>query len=160
MAKQEQDREDLIREATALVERVELAIDDGEPVVVGFRRTGCGSVFFGGEPVYQFNTQGELRRAFAEGRLYKAEGRHLVSLARQRTAGEVQLLRHELTIEETARFLEQMQSNLRELSEAISSGEGRVLRQVPENMDILARVSSWVTDVQTTPIIAQSPHSH
>ena len=159
MAKQEQDREDLIREATALVERVELAIDDGEPVVVGFRRTGCGSVFFGGEPVYQFNTQGELRRAFTEGRLYKAEGRHLVSLDRQRTAGEVQLLRHELTIEETARFLEQMQSNLRELSEAISSGEGRVLRQVPENTDILARVSSWVTDVQTTPIIAQSPHA-
>ena len=44
-------------EATALVERVELKLPDADDrVVVGFRRNGCASVFFGPDPVYQFTT--------------------------------------------------------------------------------------------------------
>src|SRR5262245_38318908 len=72
MARQESDREDLLREATALVERAELKVaGEPEPVTVGFRRDGSLSVFFGSVAVYQFNTAGELRRAFADGLLYK-----------------------------------------------------------------------------------------
>src|SRR5688572_26999220 len=68
MSRRESDREDLLREATALVERVELLVPgEGEPVVAGFRRDGSLSVFFGPEAVYQFNSAGELRRAFAGG---------------------------------------------------------------------------------------------
>ena len=41
MARRESDREDLLREATALVERAELTIEGfDEPIVVGFRRDG------------------------------------------------------------------------------------------------------------------------
>src|SRR5690606_4241518 len=97
MARQEQDREDLLKEATALVERVELAIDGmPEHVVVGFRADGCASFYFGPEPVWHFNTSQELRRAYVGGLLYKAEQGRLVSLQRNRTSGQVQLLRHEL----------------------------------------------------------------
>src|SRR5688572_18570527 len=65
MARQEQDREDILREATALVERVELLIPEfPEPIVAGFRRDGSASFFFGADPVLQFNAQGKLRRAF------------------------------------------------------------------------------------------------
>src|SRR6184192_244955 len=97
MARVERDREDLLAEATALVERVELEVA-GWPghVVLGFRASGCGSVYFGADEAYQFNTTGELRRAYRDGALYKAERRRLVRLARQRTAEEVQLIRHEL----------------------------------------------------------------
>ena len=51
MAKEERDREDIFREATALVERVELSgiVGQAEPVVIGFRRNGCGSIYFGVE---------------------------------------------------------------------------------------------------------------
>ena len=73
MARNQSDREDLLREATALVERAELRISGwSEPVVVGFRRGGGASLFFGGKEVYQFNAGGELRRAFVAGRLIKA----------------------------------------------------------------------------------------
>src|SRR5258705_63721 len=61
MARQESDREDLLREATALVQRVELVVAGyDEPVVCGFRRGGSVSLVFGGEPVYQFNTANQL----------------------------------------------------------------------------------------------------
>ncbi|MEK6236256.1 MAG: hypothetical protein N2C14_16240, partial [Planctomycetales bacterium] len=64
MARREKDREDLIAEATALTERFEAVVEgEKEPVVIGFRPNGCGSVFFGPSPVYHFNSQNLLRRA-------------------------------------------------------------------------------------------------
>src|SRR5437588_282047 len=87
MARETTDREDLLREATALVERAELAVADWpEPVVIGFRRDGAASIYFGGDPVYQFNARGELRRAFVADRLFKAEHGILAALDRQRSA--------------------------------------------------------------------------
>ena len=54
MARLEEDREDILQEATALVERVELEIENLEdPVVVGFRRDSGPAFFFGADPVYQ-----------------------------------------------------------------------------------------------------------
>src|ERR1700704_5517811 len=99
MAREESSREELLREATALVERVELipnvAISDGH-IVAGFRRNGALSVFFGEDPVYQFNAAGELRRAYTNGKLLKADRGRLAALQRVRTQNEVQLVRHEL----------------------------------------------------------------
>ena len=47
MAQRETNREDLLREATALVERAEIRIPgESEPIVVGFRRDGSASFFF------------------------------------------------------------------------------------------------------------------
>ena len=47
----------------ALVERIELSVPGfDEHVVVGFRTSGAGSVFFGQSECYQFNSAGELRR--------------------------------------------------------------------------------------------------
>src|SRR5688500_8421146 len=106
MAQRESNREDLMREATALIERAELVLPGAaEPVVVGFRRDGSASFFFGADPVYQFNAAGELRRAYVGGLLYKAVSRHLVALRRERTETETILLSCELSGEETAHFL-------------------------------------------------------
>ncbi len=159
MARQEHDREDLLRVATALVDRIELKVAGGEPVVIGFRSSGCGSVFFGGEPVYQFNRRGELRRAYFEGRLYKAERRHLVSLNRQRTPQGVHLLRHDLTANETVVFLRTMCRTLDELAAAISQQRHQVLRQVPLDAELVPRVSAWLSEVTAQPTIAESPHA-
>src|SRR6188472_3162282 len=115
MARDESNREDLLREATALVERIELLpqsagaaqslnLAEGEPVVVGFRADGALSAFFGADPVYQFNAEGELRRAYVSGLLFKAAQGRLISLNRVRTASEVQLVLHALSSGEESQF--------------------------------------------------------
>src|SRR5688572_3927720 len=127
MSRHEHDREDLMREAAALVERVELAVPgEGAPVVAGFRRDGSLSVYFGADPVYQFNSAGELRRAYVGGLLYKAERGRLVRLARQRGVEEVVLLRHELDAAETEAFVAAMQSRLAGLRECLENGPARI----------------------------------
>src|SRR5689334_1384312 len=72
MAREEHQREDLLREATALVERAEIRLPGCEAaIVVGFRRDGAPSFFFGDDFVVQFNPHHELRRGYWNGRLVK-----------------------------------------------------------------------------------------
>jgi hypothetical protein len=147
MAREESDREDLLREATALVERIELKPLDllvSENVVVGFRRDGAMSVFFGADPVYQFNAAGELRRAFCAGRLLKAVHGSLVSLRRVRGQNAVELLRHDLTPDEQSLFLSNMMMRLSDLSEQLEMGRFSVVGQVPAGADVLGRVQKWL----------------
>ncbi len=159
MARQEQDREDLIGEATALVERIELQREDAEPIVVGFRVSGCGSIYFGGEPVYQFNTQHALRRGYVDGLLFKAVDGRLISMDRQRTAEGVQLRSREQTSEETERFLDCMCTLLTELADAIAGNQIRILRQVPRDVELLPKVTSLLQHVCTRRSVADSPHA-
>ena len=159
MARHESQREDILREATALVERAELSVPgESEPVVVGFRRDGAVSIFCGGEPVYQFNAAGELRRAYVGGLLYKASRGGLVSLTRVRQAREVQLVSHELNDDETSVFLRQMASSLCELTEKIGTGEYVIAAQVPPGAGVLGRVVEWLNTCPG-PTIAHSPRA-
>ncbi|MCA9103353.1 MAG: hypothetical protein R3C10_09905 [Pirellulales bacterium] len=149
MAREEVDREDLIGEATALVERVELTMDGADaPVVVGFRRNGAVSCFFGAEPVYQFTSDGLLRRAYAGERLIKAEHGRLVALERRRTTGEVALVRHEWNDVVMRRFLDRTANDLVRLRDALASGRYRTVRQVPEHADVVARVRQWLATLR------------
>jgi len=145
MSRQESDREDLLREATALVERVELsAAGWDEPIVVGFRRDGSLSVFFGPDPVYQFNAAGELRRAFTSGLLYKAERGGLVALRRERGEREVALVRNALTAEETTDFLNAAHRRFTELAAALGRGSFTITGQVPIDANVITRVQEWL----------------
>src|SRR6476469_7681087 len=115
MARDESNSEDLLRDATALVERIELirhgALSHGH-IIAGFRRNGAFSIFFGEDPVYQFNAAGELRRAYCDGKLLKANRGRLVALQRVRTQYEVQLIRHKLDETDSNQFLAQMANHL------------------------------------------------
>ena len=160
MARQESDREDLLREATALVERAELRLaGQPEPITVGFRRDGSLSVYFGADPVYQFNTANELRRAYASGLLYKAEAGRLVSLRRERSAAETALVRHELTPEETAAFLAQVQQHLRLVFACLTAGDHLLLRHFPSTANLLPRIIDWLRNLPTAISIARAPHA-
>jgi hypothetical protein len=149
MARQESDREDLLREATALVERIELAplqAADADPIVAGFRRDGALSVYFGADPAYQFNAAGELRRAFVTDLLYKAAEGRLVSLKRVRTTTEVQLQTRTLTTTEHTEFISLMCERLQGLARQLHAGEIKVIGQVPEGADALGRVVKWLRE--------------
>jgi hypothetical protein len=158
MARHESDREDLLREATALVERAELQIPgESEPVTVGFRKGGSLSIFFGGDPVYQFNAVGKLRRAFAGGLLYKAERGRLISLRRERSEREVALVRRELSDDETAAFLLASRERLNQLLAALQTHNFRLMGQVPADGEVPARVSEWLAGLPTELTVARSP---
>ena len=152
----EGQREDLIRTATALVERVELAID-GFPdlLVIGFRRDGAASLFVGEDPVYQFNARGELRRAFQAGKLVKAESGRLVELTRQRADNRVDMLRQELTDLQQDQFLSQLRQTLDKLHRALQQNQYRVTGQVPADQDVVRQASQWIEGLADTIPIAE-----
>jgi len=160
MARRETDREDLLREATALVERAELSIaGDEEPVVVGFRRDGSASFYFGTEAVFQFNAAKELRRAYLDGLVYKAVGGRLASLRRQRGPLEVVLARTDLSDAETAAIVERMLARLQDLQAALASGRYRLVGQVPADADLVGRIGKWLSARSQPLEIAQRPHT-
>lgn len=133
MARQETDREDLIREATALVRRVELTLpSEPEAIVAGFRRGGELSIYFGGDPTFQFDSAGRLRRAYSGGVLYRTQGTTLAQLDRQRTGSATELVRHDLAPAELQSFLAASAERLVALRVQLATGSAIVLRQVPE----------------------------
>jgi hypothetical protein len=160
MARQEEDREDLLKEATALVERAELAVEGfADPVVIGFRGDGCASVYFGPDPAWHFNTNNELRRAYAGGVLYKAERRRMISLERLRTEGEVQLLRTDLDAKSHDLLLAQANDALVRLRERLASFHFRIIGQVPPEGDVTGRICAWLDSLSTPLGVADSPHA-
>jgi len=158
MARQEQDREDLLAEAKALVERASLRIDDDvEETVVGFRRGGSASVFFGAARVYQFTSDGKLRRGHVDELLYKAEGGRLVALRRQRSDKAVELVRHELDNDATQQFMEAMRRHLEKLQRALAGGRYSLVGQVPPAADVVGRARQWLEGLGQDISIASSP---
>ncbi len=162
MAKQELPREDLMAEARALVQRIELrAAGLGESVVVGFRRDGAVSFFFDQDPAYHFNSQRQLRRAYAAGGLYKAERGRLVRLIRQRSVGEVALVRHELSAPEQAAFLNAASRRLRELSAALQANQASVIAVEPMGVGVgvAERVANWLAALGAEIAVAAKPNA-
>lgn len=157
MAREEADREDLLAEARALVERAEIATRDGRHVVLGFREAGGLSLFFEADPVFQFNPAGELRRAFVGGRLLKADGQRLASLTRERAPGEVQLVRHDLTPDETAELLADLQDRLDDLRRTLAAGQFTLVGEVPDGAGVVARLERWLDEHRGLSAIAASP---
>ena len=165
MAKQEVDREDILREATALVNRVELKVSgrgDGDHVVFGFRECGSLAVYFGSEPVYQFNTKQALRRAYHQGCLLKAVDRLLVSMRRERQDGKLQLLSTAWDDEQTREFLGQVRREMSQLVEAIEAGKVQVMGFVAAEQQTSAEMltthfCNWCHDHLPDLQVAQVP---
>lgn len=144
MARHEEDREDLLREATALFERVEIHSPQfAEPVVVGFRRDGCASFFFGADPVLQFNTRNELRRAYLDGAMLKAVAGKLARLTKVRSATETALVRHDLDAAEIAAVLSRSDAVLQALAAALA--DDFTAREVPA-AGVIDRVRAWLAN--------------
>ncbi|MFM7070692.1 MAG: hypothetical protein ACKO38_02725 [Planctomycetota bacterium] len=159
MAQQEQDREDLLREATALVERVELRVMGfAEPIVAGFRRSGECSVYFGADPVYQFNGAGELRRAYVDGRLVKAERGELVFLRRERSAGQSFLVREEIAADVSAARLRIAAEQLDQLRAQLAAGQFQLIGQVPIAVDVVVRLRGWLDRLPCPLRVAAAPN--
>jgi hypothetical protein len=158
MAREESDREDLMREATALVERIELAIGN-DVITAGFRANGAPSLFFAADPVFQFNSLGQLRRAYSAGKLYKASGGKLISMLRERSSNQTTLLSHDVSDEELAVLTADLQKRLRSLRDALSENRFTIAAQVPEGSPVLERLTQILTTFDSPIRIADRPNA-
>lgn len=149
MARHEADREDLIREAVALPHRAEIAlIGESRVVTVGFRSNGALSVFFDQDPVYQFDPEGRLRRAYVGGFLFRSQHTGLAKLERRRNEAQTILLRTDLSEGEQMTFRQDMLDSLAKLLHCLRTGEARLLRVVPEgDTDILIRTCETLESI-------------
>jgi hypothetical protein len=132
MARQETDREDLLAEAVAMPRRCEARLGT-EPTLItaGFRINGWCSVYFGSDPVYQWDADGRFRRGYRAGLLYRSQGTTIAQLRRERSATATTLLRHDLTTEELATFRTQMLTEVRQLTIAMIQETWQIQRQIP-----------------------------
>lgn len=143
MAQYEADREDLMREATAFRQRAEFTVPgETELVFVGFRDDGRLSIYFGSDPMYQFESQGALRRAFVDGALYRSQGDTLAKLTRRRTEAETVLQREDLPFDELFTLLAQMRQRCERLWTSLRSGAAQTMRRIPEDEEIVPRLTT------------------
>ncbi len=161
MARESQDREDLLRDATAFATRVQLQVSWGglsSVVFAGFRAVGAVSFYFDQDPVYHFNTTGQLRRAFVDGYLIKAEAGRLVRLHRQHSASETAMIRYEMTVEEQETFCREVRHQLQELLRAMTEGKYEMEGQVAadENEDAVDLLRAYLEQLGEI-LVADSP---
>lgn len=130
MARNEADREDLLEEAIGLSPCWEIeVIGLVEPLVAGFKKNGSCSLYFGGDPVYQFDPEGNLRRGFVGGYLFRSEGKTLSQIHRDRTETTSTLVRYDLNEAELQEWLSRMRKTVAELIDRFDRGEYRILRE-------------------------------
>jgi hypothetical protein len=177
MAREVQEREDLLRDATALVQRVELKIlnadeagfasksqiEDRLPdnLFAGFRSQGEMSVYFGNDPVYQFTRVGSLRRAFSHGQIIKAQQGDLISWQRHRTNQRVEMIPHKLNSHEQCDWLAVMCQRLLSLQHVLETNAYQLVGQFPAdgdpvNGDVVSRLHQWLVAHQEIQV-ADSP---
>ena len=168
MAREVHEREDLLRDAKALVQRVELKIlnaDEAEFVskshvestlpdtlFAGFRIQGEMSVYFGNEPVYQFTRVGLLRRAFSHGQIIKAQQGQLISWQRHRADQRVEMIQHKLNSHEQCQWLTAMCQRLLSLQHVLETNAYQLVGQFPADGDVVSRLHQWLLTHQESQV--------
>jgi hypothetical protein len=133
MARHEVEREDLMREATAYTRRCLVRTEGSQtPLFVGFRGNGGWSLYFGDDPVYQFDGDGRLRRAFVDGRPLRSQGSTLAQLTRKRGERVTELLRRDLSPAELESFRSELCGRLRSLCDKLQRGAWELLESIPD----------------------------
>jgi len=159
MTREVHEREDLLRDAKALMPRVQLdfmTAQGKETVFAGFRGPSALSLYFDSDPVYHFNSSNQLRRAYVEDRIIKAEAGRLVAMTRMQSQTSSELLRHEMSAAEEQQFCESLATRLAKLKEAMQAKQYTVAGQVPEDGDAVSQLLSWLDELKEV-TIADSP---
>ena len=70
---------------------------DSRTVLIGFRQGDQASIYCGEDPVFQFNGDGQLRRAYFDGCKFAAHEGRLTQLIRNRETTEIHLERQPIS---------------------------------------------------------------
>lgn len=122
-----------MREAVAMPQRAELNCSSiAESVICGLRPDGSLSLYFGPDPVYQFDSHGLLRRAYVAGYLFRSDGLTLAKLRRDRTESQTLLVRTDLDQQSLKEFQDTMNEIMYRLLQDLQTDQYRVLKAVPD----------------------------
>ena len=164
MARQTHARENLLRDATALVERAAIQLDASagdspeETIVIGFHRDGAASVYFGEEPVLHFNISGEIRRAFVGERQLKADRGWLAEARRTSVDGRIRVTTVALEEDEQGAILEALRSRFASLRESIARNRFTLVGRAPREVDVISRIRAWIEGLPEVVIVAEGVH--
>ena len=151
MARHEHDKEDLIADATVLVDRAEYQLPrntlDGCLVTAGFRASDQLSVYFDQDPFYQYDADGRLRRGLEDSYLYRSQTQTLARMHRERDRNHTMLIRHDLTADELAAFRQRMRTRLARFAEALTAASVTRGRQVLVSDDFEERLQQRLTTI-------------
>ncbi len=159
MARHESEKEDLIAEAIALVDRAEYsrtlqenAVADDELVecqlvTAGFRENGSFSIYFGQDPFYQFDADYALRRAYEGGFLFRSQGNTLAKLKRERSDQQTTLIRNDLNSTELNEFFDRMVEQLISFQNCLRDGTAKLLRSVTKLPQIDRSIAGFLDNV-------------
>lgn len=123
MAIDEKPKENLLRDGKQFPRRLAFHLPKIQAqVLVGIRGNGAWSIFFGEDPVLQFNEAGRLRRLFMDGKKLSADGGRLEELERLSRGGKVQFERQKLGEESELELLRRCRELLGEAEKALAAG--------------------------------------
>lgn len=146
MARETHEREDLLRDARNLTPRAQIRIREGDresPIFFGFRGDAL-SLYFDSDPVYQFNSAGELRRAFVDDLVIKAVEGRLVGMHRNRSATAVELRSAPLASDAEQTLLGNLAERLAALARELQAGRFELQGQVPVGADGVSKLRDWL----------------
>ena len=150
--------EDLLADATALVERVKVALPAiTAPFVFGFRQNGALSLFFESEVAYHFNRHNQLRRVFLYGKRYKAGQGKLMHVTRIPLMRRVRLESAALEPGLVEEVLSGLNQRLKSVADLLNAGQFRIVEQVPDHGDIVSRLQNCIPELLHNQV-AQTPH--
>jgi hypothetical protein len=158
VARDAHPREDLLRDARALVPRILLRVPfKGKQVEVlaGFRGEAL-SLYFADDPVFHFNARGELRRAFVADQLIKAAHGRLIAMKPKRELERTFLEAAMITESEQQLLLADLRQRLTSLAAALSSKRFDLLGMQPPDSEALPLLESWLNTFKD-PSVAMSP---
>ena len=124
-------------------------------LLAGFRGDSL-SLYFGEDPVFHFNAAGELRRAFIDGRLVKADRGRLVFMEREQT-DQATILQHTASAGDEEAVTRELAARLRRCEAAMTALQFTLLGESPVGGDGVSRLLQWLRERREL-VLAQSPH--
>lgn len=158
MAKQEQPREDLVRDATAYDKRAEFSVE-ATTVFFGVRPDGGVSFYVNEDPVFHFNSNGELRRAFVDGDIYKAQAGRIIRLKRDRSQEKPILKSQPLTPEEQKAMLQATYDGLQRLNFAAAKNALTLSRVEPTDFNASNALQKYIAHLPNPIVVAQAANA-
>ncbi|WP_372896080.1 hypothetical protein [Stieleria sp.] len=166
MAKQTDDREDLLRDGTAMPVRGRLWVDRAE-VVIGFRSQGQLSLYWDQDPVFQFDESCRLRRVFIDSCRLKAENGKLVRLRQphesiDRPVERLRLVTEPISADDEAAILQRLSDRLQQIDATLDrmmlDGDQTSLQTVGATPPEFARrVRAWIANWNRSMGVAGGP---
>lgn len=157
MAKQEQDRENLLRDGKQMGLRAECFIG-GVVVVIGCRAQGQVSIYVGSDPVFQFNSSLELRRVFFKGTRYAASQGKLCELVRAGTSGRLRFAMRGIGADVEAAMIASLEANLTRIRASLEASEADWRLVGGDFSEFQSQILDWIADVLVNVKIAESPN--